>query len=299
MSKKIILTNRENLSTNLFFDDIRKTNVISKDIENDLFDKYHLSVDVSERKKIKDYIITSNLKWCVSLSKTFRCGSMQPSDLISVAYEGMINCFDLFDHTKGMKFATFASFHMKNKLNNFIYSEGKTINDITSNKIIDKLILKVTHELETELNRTATSSEIIEKFNSIKPDNVAELTQNVLFGRSISKFELASLDAPFSNNENDDNSTIETKTDFGSKYADHDLLDIEKSNTIKNSLKRILSERECEIVLMTYGLYDGYEYTAEMISSKLSLTRARIGQILTTAINKLQDNKQILISLLS
>lgn len=294
MSKKIILTNREKLSTNLFFDEVRKSEVITKDAENELFILYHTSTDVNERKKIKDKIILSNLRWCITLSKSFICTSMEQSDLVSESMEAMLNCFDQFDYTKGMKFATFASFHMRNKLNGFIYSDGKMIGDVTSNKTIDKLISKVTKELEIELSRVVSSSEIIERFNTIKPHHVAILTEDTLFDRSISKFGPASLDAPVSSNsESDDDSDLHSKVDFGSRYADQDLIDEEKTNAIRKALNSILTEREAEIVMMSYGLTDGFEYSPEMIASKLFLTRARIGQLLTTAIEKMKSNKKV------
>lgn len=300
MSKKVILTNRENLSTNLFFDEIRKSEVISKDTENEMFIAYHTSTDVNERKKIKDQIILSNLRWCVTLSKSFICGSMEQADLRSESIEGMLNCFDQFDYTKGMKFATFASFHMRNKLNGFIYSDGKMIGDVTSNKTIDKLISKVSKELEDKLARVVSSTEIIERFNEIKPQHVAILTEDMLFERSISKFGPASLDAPFiSNDGSEDGSELQTKVNFGSRYADQDIIDNEKTNAIRESLNTILTEREAEIVMMSYGLTDGFEYSPEMIASKLFLTRARIGQLLTTAIDKLKLNKKVFSTLLN
>ena len=300
MSKKVILTNRENLSTNLFFDEIRKSEVISKEAENKMFIAYHSSTDVVERKKIKDQIILSNLRWCVTLSKSFICGSMEQSDLRSESMEGMLNCFDEFDYTEGMKFATFASFHMRNKLNGFIYSDGKMIGDVTSNKTIDKLISKVSKELESELSRVVSSTEIIERFNEIKPEYVAILTEDMLFERSISKFGPASLDAPFVNHDDsEDGADIQSKVNFGSRYADQDIIDNEKSIGIRKSLEALLTEREIEIVMMSFGLTDGFEYSPEMIASKLFLTRARICQLLTSAIDKLKENKKVFSALLN
>lgn len=287
---QIIFTDRNALSTNLFFSDVKKHDVLTKDEEQKLFVEYHSENVTNQRKNIiKEKILLSNLRWCVTLAKKAYCNGIEQQDLISTAYVGMLECFDSYDHTKGMKFATYASYHMQNALNLFIYGDGKTLTDKSSSKVIDIHIKKVTKILTVSLQREPTSSEIIEKFNETKKDNVATLTEEFLHSRYLQQVSPAGIEETFGDDENGD---ILSKTDFGSTFADEEVITNEKNVQIRKMLSNILSERETTIIMYNFGLVDGIEHTLDMISSKIGLTRERVGQLQATALKKLQANKK-------
>lgn len=287
---QIIFTDRNAISTNLFFTDVKKYDVLTKEEENKMFVEYH-SKDITQARKnlIKEKIVLSNLRWCVTLAKKTFCAGVDQSDLISTAYVGMIECFDSFDYTKGMKFASYASFHMQNSLNAFIYGDGKALTDKSSSKVIDIHIKKVTKILTTSLQREPSSSEIIEKFNETKKDNVTTLTEELLHSRYLQQVSPTGIEETFGDDENGD---ILSKTDFGSTLADEEVITNEKNIQIREMLSTILSERETTIIMYNFGLVDGIEHTLDMISSKIGLTRERIGQLQATALKKLQANKK-------
>lgn len=287
---QIIFTDRNALSTNLFFNDVKKHDVLTKDEEQKLFIEYHSENVTNQRKKIiKEKILLSNLRWCVTLAKKSYCDGIDQQDLVSTAYVGMLECFDSYDYTKGMKFATYASYHMQNALNLFIYGDGKTLTDKSSSKVIDIHIKKVTKLLTVSLQREPTSSEIIEKFNETKKDNVATLTEELLHSRYLQQVSPTGIEETFGD---DDNGDILSKTDFGSTFADEEVIRNEKNEQIRKMLSTILSERETTIIMYSFGLVDGIEHTMDMISSKIGLTRERIGQLQATALKKLQANKK-------
>lgn len=280
-------------SSSLFFKDVRKYGVITKEEEQRLFSEYYdNNTSPSRKEKIRDKIILSNLRWCVTLSKKYFVIGATQFDLLSEAYKGMILSFNKFDYTKNMRFATFASFYIKNELNSFIYNEGQVINDVTSNRTIDRLISKVVTQLEQEYGRTPSSNEIIELFNKQKDDGMATLNDFGLFNRMNKNIGVASLDESI---DGESDTTLGERISYNGYNADDEIRENDRTNQIDKILSSILDEREITIIKLKYGIgTEGTEYTNEMIGNQLNLTRERIGQIADSALKKLQKRKDLI-----
>lgn len=278
------------------FKEMRNYPVLSKDKELEYFRKYHEDdLPKHQKEHIKSLIIKSNFKWAFALSKTFVCDGFGQDDMFMEAVEAMIKCFDDFDYTKNVRFASYATFPIKNQLNSFIYGEGKTINDISSNKTIDNFIKKTIGILSVDGVRPS-DNDIINKFNEIKPDNVAKLTLNILHDRLTSSSKVTSFDTNFKSDEEDNSYNIK-RTFISYENADYQLNNKELKMILIDKLSQILTDREKLIIMYTFGLMDDLEYTPEMIAARVNLTRERVGQIQTEALNKLKEHKELLVEL--
>lgn len=288
---KVILTSKETLSSVLMFKDMKKYKVLNKEEEQELFKTFYSDEITEERKnKIRETIICSNLRWAFSLSKKYVLNGMSQNDMANIAYEALVLSFNKFDYTKNVRFSSFASFYIQNALNDFIYGEGKIINDSSTYKVVDKNINKVINKLEQLNGYTPSYSEIVDEYKNMFGTKINE---DVLIDRFNIRNGIASIDNSI-NSDDDNHSTIESTTDFNSKHADNDIINNDRNQIINTALSTVLTEREKNIIMYSFGLVDGIEHTNEMISDRMNLTRERVGQLLKESIVKLQSNKKLL-----
>ena len=228
--------------------------------------------DVAKRE-----LSAGNLRLVVSIAKRYRNRGMSFLDLIQEGNTGLMRAVDKFEHARGYKFSTYATWWIRQAITRAIADQSRTIR--VPVHMIDAMtrVRTVTRELvqqngcEPTVEQTAAAAELS-----------LEDTRCIL---KMARQPL-SLDQPVGDHDD---------SYFGEFLEDHredDPLYEIQQQSLKSRLAEVLqglNHREREILRLRYGLTDGYAYTLEEVGKIFSVTRERVRQIEAKAVRKLQQ----------
>ncbi|MGB9680327.1 MAG: sigma-70 family RNA polymerase sigma factor [Thermoanaerobacteraceae bacterium] len=230
-----------------------------------------------------DAIISKNVNLvksrAVKYLKTYR-QSLEIEDLIQAGFIGMIKAVERFDHTKGVKFITYATGWIDQAIRREIMNYGFLIRIPVH--YFDKIgkVLKMSY-LHPEYS-------FKELFREIKGGNVTESEENDFV--YIMENVLSPVSLNYLINENGDTELIEFVTYEGdSDFVENEVEDKLLRETL-NLVLSTLKEREKSVLQLRFGLDDGQEKTLEEIGKIFGVTRERIRQIESKAIKKLRHH---------
>ncbi len=259
-----------------YFDEIREIPLLTSQQEKDLFRRFKKTKDPAVREKIAK----SNLRLVISIAKRYQHMGLPLDDLIEEGSIGLLKAIEKFDLRKNVKFATYASFWIRQSVTRALTNEGKLIRlpaHITSR--LSKM-RKANERLRQDLGRDPTTEEIALAIN-LQPREVYDL-------KSITT-SYDSLDSPIG--EDGSGQLIDIivdKSRDGEEVLSIDrIAKIIRYDSIMNLINN-LPERESVVLRLRFGLEDGVFRTLEEVGAELGLTRERIRQIEMSAIKKLR-----------
>ena len=255
----------------IYLKEIGRVPLLTPEEEHELAERMAKG-DPAAKKRLSE----ANLRLVVSIAKRYGGRGMQFLDLIQEGNLGLIKAVEKFDHTKGFKFSTYATWWIRQAITRAIADQARTIRiPVHMVETITK-VKKTSSQLLHENGHDPTAEEIAERLN-IQVDKVREIMRIAQ--------DPVSLETPIGEEED---------SHLGDFIPDDDApAPAEAASLIllKEQLNKILgtlTDREAKVLKLRFGLEDGRSRTLEEVGKEFDVTRERIRQIEAKALRKLR-----------
>jgi RNA polymerase primary sigma factor len=246
---------------------------LAKVICGDDFNEY-------EKEIAHQKLTTANLRLVVSIAKKYKTQGLSFLDLVQEGNLGLMRAVQKFDHTKGFKFSTYATWWIRQAITRALADQEDIIRKPVH--IVEKInkLKKASSEISQKKGTDPTPQELGSKMGmaAAKVQEIRKIAQRPI-----------SLETPIGE---DDNSQLQHfLEDQRIPAPDHSAM----KHLLREELEKVLntlSDRERRVIRRRFGFDDGHYYTLEEVGREFGVTRERIRQIEAKALRRLKSQKR-------
>lgn len=265
------ITDRQDISLAIFFKEVARLPMMNPNEEGEIARKAK-----NGDKECIDLLITSNLRFVISVAKQYQGKGIPLVDLIQDGILGLIESIDKFNPDKGFRFISYAVWWIRQSIIKSISEQCRTIKLPMSQIITLNKINKLNEKYEQSEGRISSYEEL---------ENEADIDFSKANLAITSNLRTMSLDTPF--NDEDVSSLIDVVPNDDSENPDSELVNNNISEKIIEVLNK-LSYREQDVIKMSFGI-GMFPMQNEEIANRFGITSERVRQIIKEALEKIRS----------
>ena len=239
-------------------------------------EREELQIQIEDGWAAREHLIRANARLVISVAKKYMGRGVPFLDLIQEGNIGLMRAAKKFDHNRGYKFSTYATWWIRQAVTRAIADQGRTIRIPVHMGDQVSRMLRTQHQLKQKLSRDPSIEELAEALD-VPPKKVEEMIK-------LARYPL-SLQMPIGDEDDDtlgdfiEDESIPTPDTTAAYNLLHEHLE---------SVLDMLPPREARILQLRYGLVDGQYLTLNEVGRKMGVTRERVRQIEAQALRRLR-----------
>ena len=243
-------------------------------------EEYELALKAQQGdKKAREKLINSNLRFVVTVAKKYQGQGLPLEDLINEGNIGLLTAIDKFEPDKGYHFISYAVWWIRQSIMKAVCEKSRAVR-LPLNRANELFqIQKIQKALIHDSGSTDVSVEEIADARGLEADLVKDLL-------AVSR-EMVSFDAPVASKGELSDSKVGDFIEDEKLGPEEEVINKSLKNDIE-SLLSTLTDKEREIIIMRFGLYDVKPMSLKEIGDQYGLTKERIRQIEKRAIEKMR-----------
>ncbi|MDD5675223.1 MAG: RNA polymerase sigma factor RpoD/SigA [Chitinivibrionales bacterium] len=255
----------------LYFKDINRFKLLSDEEERTL-----VALVQQNDKKAITQLITSNLRFVVSVARRYRGHGLNYLELINEGNLGLLKAAQRFDLNMQVKFISYGVWWIRQSIQKALYDQAGTIRIPPNKMALLNRFKKAMDANAGDFESTASQ----EEFRDYKQD-IIDIRE---------KLKGISMDAPIGMGSGDEDSTKTLQDVLGHGPDQDEESERKELGNILDSVMQNITAREERILRMYYGLNFSRQFTLDEIGQELKLTRERVRLIRDRSLRKLFHN---------